>query len=67
MRGIRRSLGTAIDRKAPVTADRLTAMIACIPTDSLAGLRNRAILTLGFAAALRRSELIALRVCASTI
>jgi site-specific recombinase XerD len=62
MRGIRHALGTAPDRKAPVTADRIGAMLACIPADTLAGLRDRALLLLGFAAALRRSELIALTV-----
>jgi site-specific recombinase XerD len=58
--GIRNTLGVAPDRKAPATADRLGAMLACIPADTLAGLRDRAMLAVGFAAALRRSELVAL-------
>jgi site-specific recombinase XerD len=62
MAGIRNEKGTAPDRKAPATADRLTAMLACIPADTLTGKRDRALLAIGFAAALRRSELVALAV-----
>jgi site-specific recombinase XerD len=61
LRGIRRTLGTARNRKAPATADRAKAMARSVP-DSLIGLRDRAILLLGFAGALRRSELVALDV-----
>lgn len=60
--GIRNTLGVAPDRKAPATADRLGAMLACVPADTLAGLRDRAMLAIGFGAALRRSELVALAV-----
>ncbi|MGH8613361.1 MAG: tyrosine-type recombinase/integrase [Gammaproteobacteria bacterium] len=60
--GIRRSLGVAPVRKAPATAEALEAMLAVTPTDTLRGLRDRAILLLGFAGALRRSELVALDV-----
>ena len=59
--GIKRSLGTAVTRKAPATAQAIRAMLNDIPTD-LRGLRDRALLLLGFAAALRRSELVALNV-----
>ena len=58
LRDIRRTLG---DRKAPSTAGLARAMARATP-DSLVGLRNRAILLLGFAGALRRSELVALNV-----
>lgn len=58
-RGIRRKIGTRPDQKAPATAKRLKAMLRRIPTD-LAGLRDRAVLLIGFAAALRRSELVGL-------
>jgi site-specific recombinase XerD len=60
-RGIRRKIGTAVQRKAPATAAAIGAMLAQIP-DTLAGKRDRAILLIGFAGALRRSELVALTV-----
>src|SRR5262245_36355620 len=56
--GIRRSIGTALTRKAPATAETVRAIM---PSD-LGGLRDRALLLLGFAGALRRSELAALKV-----
>src|SRR5262245_46244788 len=56
--GIRRSIGTGLTRKAPVTAETVRAIM---PSD-LGGLRDRASLLLGFAGALRRSELVALNV-----
>ena len=59
MRGIRRTLGTRPVRKAPATAAPIAAMLEQLP-DDLAGLRDRALLLLAFAAALRRSELVAL-------
>jgi site-specific recombinase XerD len=59
--GIRRSIGTAVTRKCPATAETIRAIIAEMPTD-LRGLRDRALLLVGFAGALRRSELIALNV-----
>lgn len=62
LRGIRRTLGTEPDRKAPVTAGILADMLAGIPRTSLAGLRDRALLLVGFGGALRRSELVALDV-----
>jgi site-specific recombinase XerD len=62
MRGIRRSIGVAPVRKAPATAALIRSMVNCIPIDTHSGLRDRAILLLGFAAALRRSELVDLKV-----
>jgi site-specific recombinase XerD len=59
--GIRRSVGTAVTRKAPATAEAIRAIIAEMPSD-LRGLRDRALLLLGFAGALRRSELVALNI-----
>lgn len=56
MKGIRRKLGTAPDQKSPVLREDLAAMVAALPHD-LRGLRDRAILLLGFAGAFRRSEL----------
>jgi site-specific recombinase XerD len=61
LRGIRRTLGTARARKAPATANKTEAMARSVPS-SLIGLRDRAILLLGFAGAFRRSELVALDV-----
>jgi len=61
MRGIRRTTGTAKTCKAPVTADKMRAMAAEAP-NGLIGLRDRALLLLGFAGAFRRSELVALNV-----
>ena len=59
--GIRRSIGTAVTRKAPATADVVRAILAEMPQD-LRGLRDKALILLGFAGALRRSELVALDV-----
>jgi site-specific recombinase XerD len=61
MRGIRRTLGTRKVKKAPATAEIIMSLQAVFP-DTLAGKRDRAIVLLGFAAALRRSELVALDV-----
>ena len=61
MRGVRRTLGVAPKQKAPATADLVAKMVRKLP-DTLAGKRDRALILLGFAAALRRSELVSLRV-----
>jgi integrase len=61
LRGIRRTIGSAKQGKAPTTADLLVQMVALCP-DSLIGKRDRALLCLGFAGAFRRSELCALEV-----
>jgi site-specific recombinase XerD len=52
-------VGSAKVRKAPAAAAKVRAMVALAP-EGLAGLRDQAILLLGFAGALRRSELVAL-------
>jgi site-specific recombinase XerD len=59
MRGIRRSLGSAPRKKAPATAERIISM-ALAASDDMKGLRDRALLLIGFAGAFRRSELVAL-------
>lgn len=59
--GIARSIGSAPDKKAALTADLLSKAVRKIPAD-VPGLRDRALILLGFAAALRRSELVALDV-----
>jgi site-specific recombinase XerD len=59
VRGIRRSLGTAPQKKTPATAERIIAM-GLNTGDDLKGVRDRALLLIGFAGAFRRSELVAL-------
>lgn len=59
LRGIRRTVGTAPEQKQPVTAERMSAMLAHLGT-STKDMRDRALLLLGMAGALRRSELVAL-------
>jgi len=61
LRGIRRTANNAPARKTPATADRIVAMVNKTGSDPK-GLRDRALLLLGFAGALRRSELVALNV-----
>ncbi len=61
MRGIRRTKGSNPIRKRPATAELLQKAIDALP-NSLRGKRDRALLLLGFAAARRRSELVALTV-----
>jgi integrase len=57
---IRREIGAAPKKKAPMRLDRLRAAVEAIPVDTLLGKRDRAILLLGFAGAFRRSELVGL-------
>jgi site-specific recombinase XerD len=57
--GIARSLGSAPTKKSALTAAVLATILRKIPND-LPGLRDRALILIGFAGALRRSELVAL-------
>ena len=59
--GLRRDLGRATAQKAPLLGETLKTLAASLP-EGLAGARDRALLTLGFAGAFRRSELVALNV-----
>ena len=59
--GIRRVHGTAADQAAPISVPLLRRMVEAAPPGP-AGARDRALLLVGFAAALRRSELVALDV-----
>jgi integrase len=61
LKGIRRTKGTAQTRKAPLLVNQLRAAVAGCRQDLL-GLRDRALLLVGFAGAFRRSELVALDV-----
>jgi site-specific recombinase XerD len=61
MKGIRRTKGTAPVQKAPALTDDIRAMVDA--TDAgIIGVRDRALILLGFAGAFRRSELVGLDV-----
>lgn len=60
-KGIRRTFGVAQVGKAPARTAEIRAMVATLDEDLL-GRRDRALLLVGFAAAMRRSELVALDV-----
>ncbi len=61
LKGIKREIGAAPKKKAPITVERLEAMVKhCSST--LVGLRDKAILLLGFSGAFRRSELVAIKI-----
>lgn len=55
--GIRREKGTAPDAKAPVTVADLRAIVGALPSGAK-GTRDAALLLVGFAGGLRRSELV---------
>lgn len=59
LEGIRRTFGVPPREPAPLTVTELRAIVAALP-DTLSGARDRALLTLGFAAALRPTELVGL-------
>lgn len=59
MRGIRRTTKHEVKKKSSATVDRIEAMIEHCP-NTITGLRDKALLLLGFAGAFRRSELVAL-------
>ncbi len=61
MAGIRRRLGVAQSCKAAILTDDLRAIVAPLGDDPLA-LRDRALLLIGFASAMRRSEIVSLNV-----
>lgn len=60
--GIRASKGSKKRRKAAADANILQSMLTAIPGQGLRALRDRAVLAIGMAAAMRRSELVALNV-----
>ncbi len=61
MDGIKREIGYLQKGKAPLLTDDVKAMLAA-QKDDISGLRNRALLLIGFAGCLRRSEIVALDV-----
>lgn len=60
--GIRRTLGTRPVQKAPATAEVMAELLAHVPKSGATGLRDRALLLIGFGGAFRRSELVAVDV-----
>ena len=60
-KGIRRQTGSAQRRVAPTVIGDIRRMLAHLP-DNLLATRDRALLLIGFAGALRRSELVAIDV-----
>lgn len=62
MRGIRREQGAAQRRAAPLLVEDLKRIVAALPGNTLQGQRDRALLLIGWAVALRRSEIAALSV-----
>lgn len=60
--GIRRSKGVATKGKEPAVTSLIRAMVAHLPEGRLLSTRDRALLLLGFAGAMRRSELVGLDV-----
>jgi site-specific recombinase XerD len=59
MKGIRRTIGTPPTQKAPALTTDICAMTDATDAGTI-GLRDRALILLGFAGAFRRSELVAL-------
>jgi site-specific recombinase XerD len=59
LKGIRRTLGSASVQKAPTLTEDIRAMVSAADA-GLIGLRDRALILLGFAGAFRRSELVTL-------
>jgi integrase len=61
LKGIKRTLGTAVVQKAPALTDDIRAMVS-VADCGLIGARDRALILLGFTGAFRRSELTGLDV-----
>ncbi len=63
MRGVRRQVGAAATKQAhPLTTPEIRRIVNAIDRGSLRGLRDRALILTGYAAALRRGELAGLHV-----
>ncbi len=61
MRGIKRTIGAAPNRKSPTTDRIIAEMLEHLPS-GIRGKRDRALLLIGFFGAMRRSELVGLDV-----
>lgn len=55
--GIRRTYGAPKHQVEPLTTDQIARMISTLDLDTTIGIRNRALLLIGYASAMRRSEL----------
>jgi integrase len=62
MRGVRRAWNRPVARKAPALDAEIKKMADAVEPQTLKGMRDRALLLLGFAGAFRRSELVAINV-----
>ncbi len=62
MRRLKREYGSPAHGKKPILVDDLKKMISACDTNKLSGLRDRAILLVGFSGAFRRGELVSLDV-----
>lgn len=62
LRGIRRTIGTAPDQAAPFLAESLKKGMSAFSDKTAIGIRDRAMLSVGFFGAFRRSELVSLNV-----
>src|SRR5580692_4925906 len=62
MRGVRRAWHKPPNQKAPAVDEEIKRMVDGIDLTSMKGLRDRALILVGFAGALRRSEIVALDV-----
>ncbi len=61
MQGIRRTNGTSQTQKAPAVSADIKVMVSTL-SNNLLGIRDRALLLIGFSGAFRRSELVSLDV-----
>jgi integrase len=67
MRGLRRAYGAPAAKKAALDPKQIAEMVAALDLETLAGLRDRALVLVGFACACRRTELAALDVSDLTV
>lgn len=60
VKGLRRKLGSAPSQKDPLLLEDVERLLETIPLDTARGTRDRALLLLGIASSMRRSELVSL-------
>lgn len=58
--GIKREQGTRVARKDPLASESVKRIVGAIDQEAPIGIRDRALILLGFAGAFRRSELVAI-------